>query len=346
MKINSNTSVEEVKQKTKTTMVGICSVNKSEPKIISEGIRKQFDAIRQTNEEIDLDDSTITKLLKVQNIVYTNRNNNMSIEELLKFIRNAMNYSQFQIWLLDNQIKGVNVTLNEKINKFLTETSADEILKLYDIEQNYNQNNIESIRKTSEELFDTYRTGRLATSRKTFSEYDFIRLFLSTLLKKGTIKFDSVNLGYRLIDFYRNNEYLDLFDMPVVNQIEGDYLDMSSCLANAHLGGLISSPIQGTHDRLIIIPDTDEIIKGYSEEYKTKMDKLVNDYLLQQEKMITPSGLVIDDIDDITKDCRTCQNMSCRVEQNEKPVAGCFGYINNNQDNEEKVKRLSFKKYN
>ena len=76
------------------------------------------------------------------------------------------------------------------------------------------------------------------------------------------------------------------------------------------------------------------------------MDKLVNDYLLQQEKMITPSGLVIDDIDDITKDCRTCQNMSCRVEQNEKPVAGCFGYINNNQDNEEKVKRLSFKNYN
>ena len=40
------------------------------------------------------------------------------------------------------------------------------------------------------------------------------------------------------------------------------------------------------------------------------------------------------------KDCRTCQNMSCRVEQNEKPVAGCFGYINHNKDNEEKGKQL------
>lgn len=176
--------------------------------------------------------------------------------------------------------------------------------------------------------------------RKEFSEYDFIRLFLSILLKKGTIKFDSVNLSYRLIDFYRTEEYHNLFDMPVIEQIEGDYLDMSSCLANAYLGGLISLPVQGTNTRLILIPNADEIINSYKEEYKTKMDKLVNDYLLQEEKMITPSGLVIDDINDITKDCRTCQNMRCRVEQNEKPVAGCFGYINNNQDNKEKGKQL------
>ena len=176
--------------------------------------------------------------------------------------------------------------------------------------------------------------------RKFFSEYDFIRLFLSTLLKKGIIKFDSVNLGYRLVDFYRIDEYKELFDMPVVKQIEGDYLDMSSCLNNAHLGGLISSPVQGTYTRLILIPNTDEIINRYSEEYKDKMNKLVDAYLLQQEKMITPSGLVIDDINDITKDCRTCQNMSGRVEQNEKPVDDCLGYINHRQDNEEKGKQL------
>lgn len=250
------------------------------------------------------------------------------------------------------------------------------------------KNNESDNRKETKELFDTYRTGRLSTSRKTFNEYDFIRLFLSTLLKKGTIKFDSVNLGYRLIDFYRNNEYSDLFDMPVIRQIEGDYLDMSSCLANAYLGGLISSPIQGTYDRLIMIPDTDEIINRYSEEYKYKMDKLVDAYLLQQEKMITPSGLVIEEVitdkskdfakqfieklnndelvkdtcpqlgqefnptndtiedelkryngllnsgvlDSVTKDCRTCGNMSCRVEQNEKPVDGCISYINHEHD--------------
>lgn len=26
-------------------------------------------------------------------------------------------------------------------------------------------------------------------------------------------------------------------------------------------------------------------------------------------------------------DCRNCQNMSCRVENYEKPVEGCLGYI-------------------
>ncbi|MBO5096486.1 MAG: hypothetical protein J6B98_06395 [Bacilli bacterium] len=158
------------------------------------------------------------------------------------------------------------------------------------------KNNESDNSETSKELFNIYRTGRLSTSRKTFSEYDFVRLFLSILLKKGVIKFDSVNLGYRLIDFYRNNEYRDLFDMPVEHHIEGDYLDMSSCLANAYLCGLISSPIQGTYDRLIMVPDADEIISGYSEITKTKMGKLVDDYLLQQEKIITPLGLVIEDI--------------------------------------------------
>lgn len=278
--------------------------------------------------------------------------------------------------------------------------------------------------KTVKELFDTYRTGRLSTSKKSFSEYDFIRLFLSTLLKKGIIKFDSVNLGYRLIDFYRIEEYHDLFDMPVVKQIEGDYLDMSSCLNNAHLGGLISSPVQGTYTRLILIPDADEIINKYSEEYKGKMNKLVDNYLLQQEKMITPSGLVIEDVctddsknfqtfscgdikvtfdnngyivkakgftsvmwstqnqdeeligkhiielakilkkyaanqenyisflenvvlklyemktkDNITKNCRTCQNMSCRVESSEKPVEDCLGYIHHEESGPVLTKR-------
>lgn len=26
----------------------------------------------------------------------------------------------------------------------------------------------------------------------------------------------------------------------------------------------------------------------------------------------------------VTKDCRTCVNMSCNVEQNEKPIDGCL----------------------
>lgn len=46
-------------------------------------------------------------------------------------------------------------------------------------------------------------------------------------------------------------------------------------------------------------------------------------------------------LDTKAKDCRTCQNMSCRVEQNEKPVTDCLGYINHK--NEVKVKQLLLK---
>lgn len=202
------------------------------------------------------------------------------------------------------------------------------------------KNNKSDNEKSFKELFDIYRKNEKEILKKDFSEYDFIRLFLSTLLKKGVIKFDSANLGYRLIDFYRNDEYHNLFVMPVVEQIEGDYLDMSSCLSVAYLEKLISEPVEGIYDRLIIISDTDKIINEYSHEYKNKMDKLVEDYLLQQEKMITLSEIVIDDINDITKDCRTCGNMSCRVEQNEKPVSGYFGYINHKKYDKEKVKQF------
>ena len=80
----------------------------------------------------------------------------------------------------------------------MKQKTKDSLQGLCNIKNNESDNG-----NTFKELFDTYRTGRLATSRKSFSEYDFIRLFLSTLLKKGIIKFDSVNLGYRLIDFYR-----------------------------------------------------------------------------------------------------------------------------------------------
>ena len=39
-------------------------------------------------------------------------------------------------------------------------------------------------------------------------------------------------------------------------------------------------------------------------------------------------------------DCRTCQNMSCMVEQVEKPVSNCFGYINHNNEKEKKLIKI------
>lgn len=44
------------------------------------------------------------------------------------------------------------------------------------------------------------------------------------------------------------------------------------------------------------------------------------------------TNLSITNVDDeTTKDCRSCQNMSCRVESCEKPIDNCIGYIHHDE---------------
>lgn len=47
----------------------------------------------------------------------------------------------------ETKIKGVELSLNEKLKKFFDLNSDEEILKKYDIQQNYDENNITGIRK-------------------------------------------------------------------------------------------------------------------------------------------------------------------------------------------------------
>ena len=72
----------------------------------------------------------------------------MSNDELILFLQSAMNYDDIQIWLMKMQFQGVQITLNDELKKFFELKTDDDILRLYDIEQNCNQNNIDSIRKT------------------------------------------------------------------------------------------------------------------------------------------------------------------------------------------------------
>ena len=51
--------------------------------------------------------------------------------------------------------------------------------------------------------------------------------------------------------------------------------------------------------------------------------------------------LLIDD--EATKDCRSCQNMSCRVGSYEKPVDNCIGYMHHNEE-QEQPKRMRLTK--
>ena len=89
--------------------------------------------------------------------------------------------------------------------------------------------------------------------------------------------------------------------------------------------------------------------KEFAEQFIEKLDKKelcpkpeldMNDEFVEEEidkyNKLLDSGI----IESATKDCRTCQNMSCRVENHEKPVEGCLGYINHDKNDTSSVRRI------
>lgn len=93
------------------------------------------------------DDNTIQRLINLKSCFEQTRHKFMSIDELITFLNSAMNYDDMQIWLMKQQMEGVQLSLNEKLKKFFELKTDDDILIQYDVEQNYNQNNIIGIRK-------------------------------------------------------------------------------------------------------------------------------------------------------------------------------------------------------
>ena len=70
----------------------------------------------------------------------------MNYDELILFLKNIMNYDEMQIWLMRKQMEGIELTLNDELKKFFTLKTNNDILRLYDVEQNYDQNNINELK--------------------------------------------------------------------------------------------------------------------------------------------------------------------------------------------------------
>ena len=78
---------------------------------------------------------------------YTKKQVSMEYDELINFLRNAMNYGEMQIWIMKQQVNGIEPTLNDMLKKFFELKTNEDIIKLYDIEQNYNENNLNNVKK-------------------------------------------------------------------------------------------------------------------------------------------------------------------------------------------------------
>ena len=87
-----------------------------------------------------LDDGVALRLEMIKSIL------NMNYDELILFKKNIMNYDEMQIWLMRKQMEGIELTLNDELKKFFTLKTNNDILRLYDVEQNYDQNNINELK--------------------------------------------------------------------------------------------------------------------------------------------------------------------------------------------------------
>ena len=145
MKITETTTAQEVKDKTMHTLVQMCEKSAEPMKEENPGevIRELFDMMR---EHSDSKEQLKIRLVEIQKMLEQERHQELSIEEILIFIKNAMNYGKFQI-----EISGKGLSFEEKLKQFLSETSNEEILTLYDIGQNYNANNLKAIDRMIEE---------------------------------------------------------------------------------------------------------------------------------------------------------------------------------------------------
>ena len=104
----------------------------------------EFNNKNLTIEEVklrySLDDDVALRLEMIKSIL------NMNYDELILFLKNIMNYDEMQIWLMRKQMEGIELTLNDELKKFFTLKTNNDILRLYDVEQNYDQNNINELK--------------------------------------------------------------------------------------------------------------------------------------------------------------------------------------------------------
>ena len=119
-----------------------------------------FDSLEQITEKHDnstidelkvkynlQDDNVVLRLISLMESIKTKKQKSMSYDELILFLQSAVNYDDMQIWLMKKEFQGIQLTLNDELKKFFELKTEDDILRLYDVEQNYDQNNIDSISK-------------------------------------------------------------------------------------------------------------------------------------------------------------------------------------------------------
>lgn len=104
------------------------------------------------------DNNIISRLILLKQKIESKKQGNINYDELLTFLQGSMNYDNMQLWIMKKESQDIKLTLSNKLKKFFEIKTDDEILSLYDIEQNYDENNIGSFKRKLKKKIIKYYT--------------------------------------------------------------------------------------------------------------------------------------------------------------------------------------------
>ena len=113
----------------------------------------------EKNNNIELEEDSASQLLEIKELIEQERNRNLTIDEILFFLKNAMNYGAFQM-----EIEKIP-SFQERLRFFLKDKSPTDLLNLFDTCTNFNQKNIEDFNKQIEN-FSVNRVYRMIMEEK------------------------------------------------------------------------------------------------------------------------------------------------------------------------------------
>lgn len=86
------------------------------------------------------------RLIEIQNLISREKKISLSFEGLRSFLLRAMNYNAFQL----------EEDVETRFRAFLSTITDEEVLVLYDVEENYGENNIRSIASSINTRIEAY----------------------------------------------------------------------------------------------------------------------------------------------------------------------------------------------
>ncbi len=127
MKINENTTSEEVKQQTKKILMQLCNSFDN-----SHEEQQGFDDLSACEDNFNLGDEAKGRVIGLkQQIERAYATITISTEEVIEFLKEAIHYDDWATLACDE-----SWSIEEKVEYFLYETPDDEILRIFDAKIN------------------------------------------------------------------------------------------------------------------------------------------------------------------------------------------------------------------